>query len=179
MAPACGSRARSLVRPGPSGHRTAALAAAPPGRRLPRLSCRPPPQPCRARRAPRQPKYRPPVINDRSITFGPGMTWTTARSSRNSSTVSHCLRSTISRSSTATTPPEPCRASQVNERNRSAGERGAGSRHATLSRHSTEHQRHVYSAFDGSLTLTLTFIVGYSLGSKRRPWIYSHWRRRN
>lgn len=63
---------------------------------------------------------RPPTISDRLTTFGPGMICATAQSSRNSSCVSQRLRSTISRWITASTPPNPCKASQVNEKNRSA-----------------------------------------------------------
>jgi succinate dehydrogenase/fumarate reductase flavoprotein subunit len=55
----------------------------------------------------------------------PGKTWATAQSSTNCSRVSQRLRSTNSRCTTANTPPNPCSASQENEKNKSAKERGA------------------------------------------------------
>src|SRR5450830_2137595 len=57
----------------------------------------------------------------------------TAQSSRNSSWVSQRLRSTSSRWTTASTPPNPCRASQVKEKNRSASEAGRGRGAGTVS----------------------------------------------
>ena len=62
----------------------------------------------------------------RLITLGPGIICATAQSSRNSSAVSQRFFSTISRCTTASTPPKPCSASQVNETNRSRVGRGCG-----------------------------------------------------
>src|SRR5687767_2842188 len=60
------------------------------------------------------------------MTFGPGNTWATAQSSRNSSAVSQRFFSTISRCTIASTPPKPCKASQVKETKRSPMDRGCG-----------------------------------------------------
>ena len=54
------------------------------------------------------------------------MIWATAQSSTNSSSVIQRFFSTSSRCTTASTPPKPCSASQVNDQNKSAGLRGWG-----------------------------------------------------
>ena len=62
----------------------------------------------------------------RLTTLGPGMICATAQSSTNSSFVIQRFFSTSSRCTTASTPPKPCRASQVKDQNRSVGLRGCG-----------------------------------------------------
>jgi hypothetical protein len=76
--------------------------------------------------APRKPKWRSPIIIERLTTLGPGMICATAQSSMNSSRVSHWRRSTSSICTTASTPPKPCKASQVKAQNSSASECGRG-----------------------------------------------------
>src|SRR5258708_40187449 len=66
------------------------------------------------------------MVMDRLTTLGPGMIWATAQSSTNSSLVSQRFFSTSSRCTTASTPPKPCRASQVKDQNRSRRLAGAG-----------------------------------------------------
>jgi hypothetical protein len=66
------------------------------------------------------------MISAKLITLGPGMTWATAQSSRNSSVVIQRFFSTNSLCTTANTPPKPCKASTVKETNKSVIDWGRG-----------------------------------------------------
>ena len=80
--------------------------------------------PASAAIAPGTPNCRPPNISDRFTTLGPGRICATAQSSTNWALVIQRFFSTSSRCTTASTPPKPCRASQLKDQNRSPSELG-------------------------------------------------------